>query len=504
MEDKVLNSWQLKTDRGRQTWHYTGDSDELTLKAISEAFIYNKKENPNSGDKVYRSQRTFSFQPKSDNQIPLPANFNNEFSKQVFRSAYKAVDFYQQLQTDEGHWPGDYGGPMFLLPGLVITSYVTESPLPAPHQEMIKRYMLNHQNDDGGWGLHLEGHSTMFGTVLQYVSLRIMGAKSDAPEIIKARKWITDNGGATGIPSWGKFYLSLLGVYEWKGCNSLFPEMWLLPQSLPIHPSRYWCHCRMVYLPMAYCYGHKVTGKKTVLVDELRKEIYNEDYDSINWSAARDACAPPDLYFPGSGLLRMLNSFTNLYEKSPLKYFRKKALDFTLSYVNAEDDHTNYIDIGPVNKVINSLCIWHAYGKDSTQFKKHVDRWFDYLWLAEDGMKMSGYNGSQLWDTAFAAQAIVEGGFENYFPETIRKAYNYLDISQVKQEVRDQVKFFRHQSVGGWPFSTLDHGWPITDCTSEGLKATVTIHNSNVKELNKTITDDRLKQATDVILSLQN
>jgi cycloartenol synthase len=29
----------------------------------------------------------------------------------------------------------------------------------------------------------------------------------------------------------------------------------------------------------------------------------------------------------------------------------------------------------------------------------------DYLWVAEDGMKMQGYNGSQLWDTAFTVQA---------------------------------------------------------------------------------------------------
>jgi hypothetical protein len=28
----------------------------------------------------------------------------------------------------------------------------------------------------------------------------------------------------------------------------------------------------------------------------------------------------------------------------------------------------------------------------------------DYLWVAEDGLKMQGYNGSQLWDTAFAVQ----------------------------------------------------------------------------------------------------
>ncbi len=35
-------------------------------------------------------------------------------------------------------------------------------------------------------------------------------------------------------------------------------------------------------------------------------------------------------------------------------------------------------------------------------------RVYDYLWVAEDGLKMQGYNGSQLWDTSFAVQ--VGGG----------------------------------------------------------------------------------------------
>lgn len=31
----------------------------------------------------------------------------------------RAINFYSTLQTHDGHWAGDYGGPMFLLPGLV-------------------------------------------------------------------------------------------------------------------------------------------------------------------------------------------------------------------------------------------------------------------------------------------------------------------------------------------------------------------------------------------------
>lgn len=32
--------------------------------------------------------------------------------------------------------------------------------------------------------------------------------------------------------------------------------------------------------------------------------------------------------------------------------------------------------------------------------------------------------------------------------------------------------WYRHISKGGWPFSTADQGWLISDCTAEGLKAT--------------------------------
>lgn len=37
-------------------------------------------------------------------------------------------------------------------------------------------------------------------------------------------------------------------------------------------------------------------------------------------------------------------------------------------------------------------------------FQRHLQRVDDYLWVAEDGMKMQGYNGSQNWDTSFAVQ----------------------------------------------------------------------------------------------------
>jgi squalene/oxidosqualene cyclase-like protein len=156
-----------------------------------------------------------------------------------------------------------------------------------------------------------------------------------------------------------------------------------------------------------------------------------------------------------------------------------------------------------VNKFLNMLSIWHSKGADSQEFELHSNRVNDYLWLSEDGMKIQGYNGSQLWDTAFSIQAILESGLGNLYSNCLNSAYNYLDISQVLEDVQDHKKYFRELTKGGWPFSTRDHGWPITDCTAEGLKTTLLLHEQ-IFNCQKTITADRLEYAIDFILNTQN
>ena len=60
---------------------------------------------------------------------------------------------------------------MFLMPGLIITCYVTgvlNTVLTPEHKQEMIRYLQNHQNEDGGIGLHFEGPSTMMGSSLKY------------------------------------------------------------------------------------------------------------------------------------------------------------------------------------------------------------------------------------------------------------------------------------------------------------------------------------------------
>jgi hypothetical protein len=127
------------------------------------------------------------------------------------------------------------------------------------------------------------------------------------------------------------------------------------------------------------------------------------------------------------------------------------------------------------------------------------------LWVAEDGMKMQGYNGSQLWDTAFAVQAIASTGFASEFSRCLRKAHEYIEQSQVVEEAQQPLaEYYRHISKGAWPFSTRDHGWPISDCSSEGLKAALTLARMDASAVGPAIPAERLHDCVNVILSYQN
>ena len=57
----------------------------------------------------------------------------------------------------------------------------------------------------------------MFGTVLSYLTLRILGISADDEGVAAARAWIRGRGGATWVTSWGKFWLAVLGKAEVGG-----------------------------------------------------------------------------------------------------------------------------------------------------------------------------------------------------------------------------------------------------------------------------------------------
>nr|QEV81990.1 oxidosqualene cyclase [Scutellaria barbata] len=508
---------------GRQFWEFDpmlgGDEERAAVEKARNDFQTSRYEIKHSCDLLMRIQ--FANEDRGEmNSTPKEEDDDDEESSDekrvVMNALRRAMRFYSTLQAEDGHWPGDYSGPLFLLPALVISLSVMEALdtiLPKEHQKEMRRYLYNHQNEDGGWGLHVEGCSSMFCTALNYTALRLLGEAMDGGDdgaMHKARAWILQHGGATYLPSWGKCFLSVLGVYEWDGNNPLPPELWLLPYFLPMHPGRMWCHCRLVYLPMSYLYGKRFVGPITPIVLSLRKELYLQDYHRIHWNLATNLCCKEDLYSPHPFiqdiLWKCLQKFAEpLLMQWPFSKLRHRALRHVMKHIEYEDENTNYICIGPVNKVLNMLCRW-IDDPQSLATKRHFSRIKDYLWLAEDGMKMQGYNGSQLWDVLLAVQAIMATNLPQEYGVVLKRAHDFIKRSQIRKESSgDEVScWYRHSSKGGWGFSTADNGWPASDCTAEGLKVALMLSQLESEIVGAALEPHKLYNAVDLLLSLQN
>lgn len=148
------------------------------------------------------------------------------------------------------------------------------------------------------------------------------------------------------------------------------------------------------------------------------------------------------------------------------------------------------------------LCVWVREGQDSSAFREHVARVPDYLWMGHDGLKMNGTNGSQLWDTSFMVQALIESGIKDEFADVFRKAHDYVDVAQIRVDHPDHDTYYRDQTKGGWPFSTRDIGWVVADCTGEGLKAALICRKHNFTRT--PLSETRLYDAVNILLLMQN
>jgi squalene/oxidosqualene cyclase-like protein len=413
----------------------------------------------------------------------------------------RGLDFFVSLQEESGCWMGDYSGPMFLLPMYIGACHIAGRDIPPADRAGFTRYILGVQNPDGSIGLHAEDTGCMFTTVLCYASLRILGADRDMAEMTGMRRWIMENGTALGAASWGKFFLCLLNLYPYAGLNPLLPELWSLPAILPVHPSRLWCHARQVYLPMAYLYGIKAKGPENSLIREIRRDIYDRDYDAIDFPRYRNYVAPTDNYRPYSALLNIVNGIQVFYENHYSARLRERSLAEVYRHILYEDTVTKYIDIGPVNSVLNTLV--HHFeeprGYGVTQSFKALET---YLFNGHDGKKMNGYNSTALWDTAFAVQALFSTGLDANYREALERAYGFIRDNQILEDVPERGKYYRHRCRGGWPFSNRDHGWPITDCTAEGLKAEALIRNA--LPVRPAVPSGLREDAVRLILSFQN
>ncbi|CAO2831851.1 unnamed protein product [Amaranthus hypochondriacus] len=512
--DPLLDS--VNDHIGRQHWEFDEEAgtpeERAQIDRVRQEFKEKRKDYmAQSADLLMRMQLR-----KENEEFLIPQGLKVKENEEITEEAVKitlkrGINYFCSLQAHDGHWPAENAGPFSFLPPLIIALHITgaiNTVLTPQHQIEIKRYIYLYQNEDGGWAVDTQAEqSSMFTTVLNYISLRLLGEGPDDGEnnaMSRARQWILDHGGAIGILSWGKAFLAVLGLYEWDGCNPMGPEFWLLPKI----PGLILCLTRTVYLPMSYLYGRRFVAPITQLILSLRTELFKQPYHEINWNKAKNTFAKEDVMYPHPLIQDILWGF--LYHIGepimkcwPFSKLREKAMKKAMELIHYEDINSRYLCAGCTEKSPSLLACW-VEDPNSEAYKKHLARIPDYLWLAEDGMKMQSI-GSQWWDAAFTIQAIFASGLAHEYGPTLKKAHDFVKASQVRDNPSGNFKkMYRHISKGSWTFATQDHGWQVADCTAEGVLCALLLSTMPPEIVGEKMEAERLYDAVNILLSLQS
>jgi 2,3-oxidosqualene cyclase len=435
----------------------------------------------------------------------LPAPDNAEAS----RGAEQALDWLARRQHEDGCWEGEVVWCPMILAQYVIVQRILGRAIDDRTRRGIIRHFEITRTHGAGWGLHSESEPYVFVTTLAYVALRLMGVSSDDPLVAPARAWLrTQPGGVLATPTWGKFWLSMLGLYEYSGMNPIPPELFLLPRWLPFHPHKLYCHTRYIYLAMAYLYGRRFRGAFTGEIERLRQELYSSPYGEIDFGAQRHRLAISDVYVRPNALLRVAFNFLNAVERlrpwiPGSKALRQRAIDRCADAIVYEQRASRFQAISPVNGLLNTLALFDRGHPDLGPSLAGLEswRWED----GEEGVRFAGAR-SNAWDTAFTMQAALEHPpFADEQRESLRRAYQFLRDTQTVEDLEGWEDQVRDRALGGWCFSDGQHRWPVSDCTAESLCAVLAAHElpGLIPESNR-ISFDRLQLAAAFILSRQN
>ncbi len=400
-----------------------------------------------------------------------------------------------ELQREDGGWEGEMTWCPMLAAQYVLLHHIIGRPIESRRRQLLLRQFEQTRLPEGHWGLHQHSQPYLFVTVLVYVAARLLGAEQDDP-LIKPSRHFIHNEGVLSIPSWGKFWLALLNLYDWQGVNAILPELWMLPRRLPVHPSNWYCHTRLIYMAMATIYSSRFQVSTDPLIESLRAELYPESFGRVDFAAGRNRLRKAELFARPSIWLRAGYTLTQIYERFHGKRLRARCREELLRRIRWELRSSSHTSISPVSGFLNILTLW-LHDPDDSDFHKAVEALEGWIWEDEArGTRITGARSAS-WDTGFALQALATARGIKGVQEALSTGADFLRSQQISESFDGYRTAFRNDPKGGWCFAGKWHGWPVTDCAAEAVLGIIAASSGPVPE-------EALNDAVRFMLSGQN
>src|SRR5437667_854953 len=429
-----------------------------------------------------------SSSPEAPAALQLRFGKIDDLTSRVAAAVDGARKFLFSDQHEEGYWCGELEADTTLESDYILLHTVVGTGDRERFQKAA-RYILQHQNDDGGWGIYAAGPSNVSASVKAYFGLKLAGYKFDHPAMVRARNKILEMGGATEVNTFTKIYLCFFGQYDYDAVPAIPPEIVLFPNWFWFNIYEISSWSRAILVPLSICYAKKPFKKipAEMGVEELFVGGRDKSRMHLHWDKKR---------ISWRNFVLFLDPLTHWFERVHIRPLRSIALKSAEKWMLQRfemSDGLGAIFPSMMNSIIALRCL--GYSVDDPQVIRALDE-FEKLGIEEADTFRVQPCKSPLWDTAYALFALGESGVPADDQRMVKCA-DWILQKQVRNPGDWKVKN-KEGIPGGWYFEFNNEFYPDVDDS-----AMVCLALAQVEHPNGRYQRESVQRAIDWILSMQ-
>ena len=389
------------------------------------------------------------------------------------------------IQHSEGYWWGELESNVTITCEVVLLHKIWQTDKTRPLSK-AETYLRSQQRQDGGWELYYGDGGNLSTSVEAYMALRLLGVSAADPALVKAKRFILQQGGISKTRIFTKLHLALIGCYDWQGLPSIPPWIMLLPEQSPftIYEMSSWARGSTV--PLLIVFDRKPIFKldNPISLDELYAEgIKNVHYElprSNDWT---------DIF------LTLDNAF-KLAENLNLVPWRQEGIAAAEKWILERQEATGDWG-GIIPAMLNSLLALRTldYDVDDPVIQRGLTAVDNFAIETENSYRLQPCI-SPVWDTAWCLRALVESGIAPDHPALV-KAGEWLLDKQIL-DYGDWAVKNKDITPGGWAFEFDNRFYPDLDDS-----AVVVMGLSQVKLTNQAQKQKAIARCLDWMATMQ-
>ncbi|MGL5834415.1 MAG: squalene--hopene cyclase [Waterburya sp.] len=374
------------------------------------------------------------------------ANIKNRVQQAIALSQ----DYLLSIQEPDGHWCAELESNVTITAEVILLHKIWGTDKQRP-LEKAEAYLRSQQRQHGGWELYYGDGGELSTTVEAYMAMRLLGVNSTDPALIRAKKFILQQGGISKTRIFTKMHLALIGCYEWQGLPSIPPSIMLLPESSPftIYEMSSWARGSTV--PLLIVFDRKPIFKLDIPINF--DELYAEGVANVSYELPRSN--------DWTDIFVVLDNAFKVAENLNLMPLREEGLAAAEKWVLERQEATGDWG-GIIPAMLNSLLALRSldYDVNDPVVQRGLTAVDNFSIETADGYRIQPCV-SPVWDTAWCLRALAESDIAENHPALVKGGKWLLDKQIL--DYGDWAVKNKGVAPGGWAFEYENRFYPDVD-----------------------------------------